>query len=100
MEACSGTAQKLMKADPGRIECNDHGTGFETFICGHLASNPAQEWFSREASEDNLWPDAWCASCNVEFLKEGEWNERNEVGLNVMLLCHRCYEFARSQSTG
>jgi hypothetical protein len=32
-------------------------------------------------------------------LKEGEWNERNEGCLNVTLLCHRCYEHARSQST-
>jgi hypothetical protein len=34
----------------------------------------------------------------VEFLKQGEWNERNEKGLVPKILCHICYESAQVRS--
>src|ERR1035438_9277600 len=57
--------------------CAEHGAGFETFICEHLAQNPRQRWYSAEVSDENPWPDAWCRSCNLVFELEGEWNESN-----------------------
>jgi hypothetical protein len=81
-----------------QVECSDHGTGFATYACEHLISNPAQEWFSRESDDEHKWPDAWCAACDSFFLEQGEWNEKNESKIKIKLLCHHCYERLRSQS--
>lgn len=86
-------------SQPKQVECTDHGTGFSTYVCEHLASNPVQEWFSREADEEHKWPDAWCAACDVFFQEQGEWNEKNESKLKIKLLCHHCYERLRSQGS-
>ncbi|HKQ14288.1 MAG TPA: hypothetical protein VJT80_12710 [Steroidobacteraceae bacterium] len=34
----------------------------------------------------------------MEFLKEGEWNARNEQCLVPTILCHQCYEAAQTRS--
>jgi len=81
------------------VECATHGTGFSTYVCEHLAAQPVQEWFSGERDDTYQWPDAWCAFCNIFFLQEGEWNERNESKLKLKLLCHHCYDKKRSQET-
>lgn len=82
-----------------QIDCATHGGGFSTYVCEHLAANPAQEWFSRERDDAHPWPDAWCALCDAFFQAEGEWNEKNEGKLKVKLLCHHCYATKRSQET-
>lgn len=82
---------------PKQVECTNHGTGFSTYVCEHLLSNPAQEWFSQEPDEEHKWPDAWCAACDVLFQEQGEWNEKNEARTKIKLLCHHCYETLRSQ---
>jgi hypothetical protein len=84
-------------SQPKQVECTDHGTGFSTYVCEHLVSNPAQEWFSREPDEEHQWPDAWCAACDVFFQEQGEWNEKNQPKTKSKLLCHHCYERLRSQ---
>jgi len=81
--------------ESGRVKCDKHGSGFSTFVCEHLVSNPAQRWFSQEVDEEHKWPDAWCAACDVFFQEHGEWNEKNESKLKIKILCHRCYEKAR-----
>jgi hypothetical protein len=84
-------------ADSKRMKCATHGSGFETFACEHLISNPAQMWFSETPNTENKWPDAWCAACNVFFEHEGEWNDKNESNAKIKLLCHHCYERLRAQ---
>lgn len=74
------------------VECVDHGTGFATYVCENLLSNPDQRWFSREADEEHQWPDAWCGACDAFFQEQGEWNEANEPRMKIKLLCHRCYD--------
>src|SRR4051812_24093658 len=81
-----------------QLNCERHETGFETFVCEHLAENPQQEWFSTLPTEDNPWPDAWCKSCDSLFQREGEWNEQNESTLKARLLCHICYQEQRAKS--
>jgi len=81
-----------------RIVCGSHGTGYETFVCEHLLSNPKQPWISDEASEQNRWPDAWCADCEKLFQEQGEWNSQNEPKTSIRLICHYCYESLRSRS--
>jgi hypothetical protein len=85
------------EAGSKRLDCPTHGSGFETFICEHLVSDPAQEWFSEERDDDHRWPDAWCAACDVFFREEGVWNANNEGKTEIKLLCHHCYERLRSQ---
>jgi len=87
-------------SDDTRISCDTHGESSTTYVCEHLIRNPVQRWYSAAPSEANRWPDAWCSKCNVEFLKEGEWNERNERGLVPKILCHNCYEAAQARSLG
>jgi hypothetical protein len=79
------------------VTCEVHGSAFKTYICEHLAANPKQKWFS-DQHETNEWPDAWCTDCHEKFEREGEWNEKNEAGLRIVLFCHRCYEAHRAQA--
>ena len=88
-----------MPLDYAPIKCHTHGDAYATFICGHLAANPAQEWFSQVPSEDNPWPDSWCAECDVEYMKLREWNDDNSHCLEIKTLCHECYQYARAQGT-
>jgi hypothetical protein len=89
----------IMPLEDAKVTCDKHGEAYATFVCQHLAKNPAQEWFSRVPTKENPWPDAWCGECDVEFLKFDEWNEQNEACLGPSLLCHNCYEWARSLGT-
>jgi hypothetical protein len=75
-----------------KIECPTHGEAEPTYVCGHLANDPQQQWYCDYPSEENPWPDSWCSACDRAFQKEGEWNEKNEPGLDVTLMCHCCYE--------
>jgi hypothetical protein len=87
-----------MSAQGDHIGCAEHGEAYATWVCSHLAADPVQEWFSDYPSEDTPWPDSWCSQCNLEFRKEGEWNEKNEDSLAIKLACNHCYEDARSRS--
>jgi len=80
------------------IKCAEHGEANATYICAHLVDDPVQEWFCDYPSEDSPWPDSWCGRCNIEFVKQGEWNHKNEDTLSIKLACHNCYEKARSRS--
>jgi hypothetical protein len=82
-----------------RVECSHHGSGVATYVCEHLVSQPEQKWFSNTSIEEDKWPDAWCANCEVLFLEQGEWNDKNEPRTNIEVLCHHCYERLRSQGT-
>jgi len=83
-------------SDENQVDCEAHGPAFKTYVCEHLATNPRQEWFSREPEEDNPWPDAWCGICDEQFMVEGKWKDGNHC--KIVLLCHHCYEANRSQS--
>jgi len=81
------------------LECAQHGKAHTTYVCEHLISHPVQKWHSDYPDAENHWPDAWCAACNAHYLAEGgEWNERNEDLVPIKLMCHVCYEGARSAS--
>ncbi len=74
------------------VECPVHGTTDGAYICTHLMNDPLQPWFCDYPSEDNPWPDAWCGACEQVFQTEGEWNENNEDGAEIRLVCSRCYD--------
>lgn len=93
------TDEEKTRDEPEQVKCSDHGTGYETFACEHLVSNPAQGWFSSEPNEDRRWPDAWCVVCDAYFREQNEWNDQNSSKMKVRLLCHLCYERIRSQAT-
>ena len=80
------------------ITCSKHGNTSATYVCEHLVDNPAQRWFCDYPSEDNLWPDAWCQTCEDQFQTEGEWNEKNKSNTNIKILCSSCYETGLSTS--
>ncbi len=84
--------------DENQIQCSTHGGGYSAYVCQHLISNPEQQWFSDNASELKRWPDAWCAACDRVFQEQREWNDQNQIKINIQLLCHHCYESLRSKS--
>lgn len=79
-------------SDEYPVECATHGPANDTYVCVHLAAQPRQRWYCDYPSADNAWPDAWCADCEREFQRYGEWNEDNEAGSDIEMLCHYCYE--------
>jgi len=87
-----------MTTDSEILHCSIHGDSPATYVCEHLADNAAQRWHCDYPSQDKPWPDAWCEHCNVEFLKQGEWNEANEGLINIKLLCSSCYERRKGES--
>jgi hypothetical protein len=87
-----------MTTDSEILHCSTHGDSPATYVCEHLADNAAQRWHCAYPSQDKPWPDAWCDRCNVEFLKQGEWNEANEGLNNIKLFCSSCYERRKGES--
>lgn len=86
-------------SNAAQISCDLHGEAFETFICSHLAENPVQTWYSMASTLENQWPDSWCSTCHSAYLRENEWNEKNEGEIEAKLFCHRCYEAHRAIAT-
>lgn len=84
--------------DSNHVECGTHGRAYAAYICGHLAWNPMQRWYGYPPTEDDPWPDAWCAKCEEALQTAGDWNEENETAVDIKLLCSHCYESARAKS--
>lgn len=82
--------------DRDKIACAEDGEGYEAFVCKHLFENPAQQWYSREPSSENPWPDAWCGACDKVFMRDGEWTDENSACIEIKLICHHCYERRRA----
>lgn len=82
-----------------KINCEQDGLSYETWICQHLFDNPKQTWFSRELSTENPWPDAGCSECDLVFARDSEWTETNSGSIGIKLLCYLCYERGRAQAT-
>ena len=80
------------------FHCDTHGPAEATYLCAHLLQQPVQTWYCDAPTPDQPHPDAWCAACERLFQQEGEWNERNEGGLDIRAVCHHCYEDARAAS--
>jgi hypothetical protein len=89
-----------MTDDSETVECGEHGESSVTYVCEHLIEQPSQRWYCDVPSIDNRWPDAWCKDCEAEFVKEGEWNDKNSENVPIKLLCSGCYESLIGQSVG
>lgn len=89
-----------MTTDSETLICPTHGESESAFVCRHLFENSVQRWYCDYPGADNRWPDAWCGRCNAEFLKHGEWNEKNEGIADIKLLCSSCYEYRKGDSVG
>ena len=86
-----------MSSGRDKVDCENDGEGYESWVCQHLFDNPAQAWFSRDPTSANPWPDAWCASCDNIFLRDGAWTDDNSACTGIKLICHYCYERRRTQ---
>jgi hypothetical protein len=87
-----------MESESEQIHCPQHGPTGATFICQHLFESPAQRWYCGYPTEDSPRPDAWCARCDVEWKKQGEWNEANEGFAAIRLICGHCYDEYKARS--
>lgn len=81
------------------IECKEHGTTEEAFLCEHLLREPNQLWCSRTPTVENPCPDSWCLMCDEHFQEQGEWNEANEAKVPIKLVCQACYKRLRLSNT-
>lgn len=81
------------------VNCEEHGSTEEAFICEHLRTNPGQLWCSRGPTAENPCPDAWCLECDEHFQAQGEWNEKNEDKVPINLICRGCYTRLRLANT-
>lgn len=97
-EAGQTVEEVFAKEKERLIQCGDHGKGFATFVCEHLFSQPAQRWFSETPTDENPWPDAWCAKCDQAFQELGERKEASSDRSKIKLICHRCYQAQRSRA--
>ena len=82
------------------VQCALHGDAFHTFVYHHLADDPAQLWFSTPPGPEEEWPESWCSICNVAYLREKQWNDKDEGELDIQLLCHHCFRTHRALGTG
>ena len=74
------------------VICHVHGVSYATFICQHL--HFGQGLGFNQATEDpsDLYPDAWCDTCDALLQQEGEWTERLRTFADLTLLCAGCYD--------
>ena len=80
-----------------RMQCGDHGEGYATFVCQHIANGTAQG-FNYGDLEDPR-PDAWCDACDRILMQHGgEWNDISEAYAGITLLCSACYDRARTRN--
>ncbi|MBN8734064.1 MAG: hypothetical protein J0L64_26235 [Acidobacteria bacterium] len=91
------STRTIPSEEASMIECGMHGAARSTYICDHLLADPEQAWFSEDPTDDDPWPDAWCAQCDLIFQEQGEWNDSNCGKVPIKHLCHHCYEVARSK---
>jgi hypothetical protein len=82
-----------------KFHCTTHGEANEAYVCEHLVKASGLSWCSRRPDKESPWPDAWCGKCHVAYEREGEWNEASEVGVNIEIICHRCYERTKAECT-
>jgi hypothetical protein len=81
------------------VVCGEHGETPATFMCRHVATGSACGFHASVEDPADRWPDAWCDLCEAAFQAAGgEWNETSEAGLDMKLLCTRCYEAARARN--
>lgn len=86
------------------IECAEHGTREETFVCQHIAFSlttrkPVGFFWADQTAKDRS--DAWCFECN-ERVKQtgGEWVGEAGRQLGVKLICAGCYDDAKEMALG
>jgi hypothetical protein len=80
-----------------KVECDEHGLSYATFVCQHLAHGSGLGFFYNSGSDD-LHPDAWCAKCDDVMMAAGGWNEENEESAGITLLCAKCYDKAKERN--
>ncbi|NIP60901.1 MAG: hypothetical protein GWM92_20780 [Gemmatimonadetes bacterium] len=75
------------------VECVVHGEEGPAYVRRHL--NLVEPVGFVEAY-DPAEPDAelfesWCAACDQELEREGEWNDRSEAFAAIRPVCRACY---------
>lgn len=86
--------------EPKLVECAQHGTQEETFVCQHVALSLITRkpvGFFWAGGTDRPRPDAWCLDCNQRLQQAGgEWTGPAAEHLGARLLCAGCYDEARA----
>jgi hypothetical protein len=87
----------------GVVECAEHGSQEETFVCKHLVLSlktlrPVGFYLSSEPRGD-----AWCHACEEVRIANGgpngDWNDRSEEFAGIQILCGACYDKVKALNT-
>lgn len=68
------------------------------FVCQHILSGTAKEFFEAEGEQDRKDPfygcvNAWCEVCDENLMMNGGvWDDRSEAFCNIQLMCDGCYQ--------
>jgi len=85
--------------DMRTVECHQHGSQPETFVCEHVVQSlrdGVPRGFHWSDAAENERGDAWCSACNERLQAAGgEWTPEAERFANVKLLCGGCYDQAK-----
>lgn len=79
------------------IECEKHESGLIAFVCQHLIKGNNLGFHEAFESNPLIEPEpeddyqAWCDQCEIERLKEGEWNEKSMAYADIKIVCNECY---------
>ena len=74
------------------ISCEKHGEGkAEAFVCEHFITGRKLGFYYSKENSANLFPDAWCRSCERIRQEYNGWNEQSESLITVKLICGDCY---------
>jgi uncharacterized protein YegJ (DUF2314 family) len=76
-----------------QVECATHGRGAEAYLCRHLIQGRGLDFHREDPTNDDPYPDAWCAACERVRARAGGWDKLEPKATPpIDLVCGHCYE--------
>lgn len=91
-------SKDMLFAEPGHVNCVEHGMHPITYICQHLRqslANPGERIGFFESDSDDEPPErhAWCSKCDAVLEAEGsEWTDKAAEFADPSEVCEKCFE--------
>lgn len=73
------------------INCECHGKGISSVVCGHLVKNKGIPVGFIENVSEPTDLQGWCYACEYLFQKEGEMTDLFRSFNHMTVVCNKCY---------